>query len=182
MQNYKKLGIEYFYKGNFALAKMYFSLAYEKRKNKRLLHFITLCDLAQKSPKEAFLLFEFYLAHYSTRDIDKEFEAILHSVELKEQTTQQNEFEDGHALNYKDFLKSEEHLGFQKSFENVIYSGKLVIDKKEDFLEFLEKLFDNGYKEMALNYIENVGSHFWANERFIRLQERLAGFKSENKA
>ncbi|MCX2683363.1 histidine kinase [Campylobacter sp. MIT 21-1685] len=182
MQNYKKLGIEYFYKGNFSLAKMYFSLAYERRKNKRLLHFISLCDLAQKNPKEAFLLFEFYLAHYSTRDIDKDFEQILHSIELKEGAKQQSEFEDGYALNYKDFLKSEELIGFEKSFENVIFGGKLVIDKREDCLEFLEKLFENGYEEMALSYMESVAVHFWANERFIRLQERLMGHKNESKS
>ncbi|EAH4684068.1 histidine kinase, partial [Campylobacter coli] len=55
MQNYKKLGIEHFLRKDFKTAKIYFSLAYEKRKNKRLFHFITLCDLALKSPKEALL-------------------------------------------------------------------------------------------------------------------------------
>ena len=180
LQNYKKLGIEHFYKKDFKTAKMYFSLAYKKHKNKRLLNFIGLCDLALKSQKEAFFLFEFYLEHYKTRSIDKDFEKILASVEFKEE--QNEEFEDGYALNYQDFLKSEEEIGFKKSFENVIYSGKLVIDNKEDFLEFLEKLFDNGYKDMTLNYIENASPYFWANERFIKLQKKLIGFKSDLKA
>lgn len=182
MQNYKKLGIEHFYKKDFKTAKMYFSLAYEKRKNKRLLNFINLCDLALKAPKEAFMLFEFYLEHYKIHSMDKDFEKILNSVELKDEKGLNPEFEDGRALNYQDFLKSEEQVGFKKSFENVIYSGKLVIDKRDDFLDFLEKLLDNGYEEITLNYIENVFSHFWANDRFIKLQERLIGFKSENKA
>ncbi|EFB6104405.1 histidine kinase, partial [Campylobacter jejuni] len=30
-------------------------------------------------------------------------------------------------------------------------------------------------------YIENVMPHFWANDRFIKLQEKLMGFKSEIK-
>ena len=51
----------------------------------------------------------------------------------------------------------------------------------EKFLDFLEKLLDNGYKDMTLNYIENVMPHFWANDRFIKLQEKLMGFKSEIK-
>ena len=109
-------------------------------------------------------------------------EEILKMVEFKKQEDkQENEFEDGYALNYQDFLKSEEELGFQKSFENIIYSTKLVIDNRDDFLDFLEKLLDNGYKDMTLNYIENVMPHFWANDRFIKLQEKLIGFKSEIK-
>ncbi|TKX31543.1 histidine kinase [Campylobacter estrildidarum] len=182
MQNYKKLGIEHFLKKDFKAAKVYFSLAYEKRKNKRLFNFILLCDLALKFPKEAILLFEFYLEHYSVSKIDKDFEEIFKTIEAQNEKKSQNELEDGHALNYQDFLKSEQQIGFKKSFENVINSTKLVIDNRDDFLDFLEKLVDNGYKDMTLNYIENVLAHFWANEKFIRIQEKLIGFKSENQA
>lgn len=182
MQNYKKLGIEHFYKQDFKTAKMYFSMAYEKRKNKRLLNFICLCELALSSPKEALLLFDFYMEHYKISNIDKDLEELLNAIEFKKQDNkQENEFEDGYALNYQDFLKSEEELGFQKSFENVIHSTKLVIDKRDDFLDFLEKLLANGYKDITLNYIENAMPYFWANERFIKLQEKLIGFKSEIK-
>ncbi|EEO8734948.1 histidine kinase [Campylobacter coli] len=184
MQNYKKLGIEHFLRKDFKTAKIYFSLAYEKRKNKRLFHFITLCDLALKSPKEALLLFEFYLEHYQIKNIDKDLEEILSTIELKnEKSTDEteNEIQEAHTLNYKDFLKSEEQMGFKKSFENIIHSTKLVIDNRDDFLDFLEKLLDNGYKDMTLNYIESVMPHFWANDRFIKLQEKLMGFKSEIK-
>ncbi len=181
MQNYKKLGIEHFYKKDFNTAKMYFSLAYKKQKNKRLFNFIMLCDLALKFPKEAFLLFEFYLINYKTHSIDKEFDKILNAVEFKEKA-EKTEFEDGYALNYKDFLKSEEEVGFNKSFENVIYSGRLVIDDREDFLEFLEKLLDNGYKDMTLSYMENTAFYFWANERFMKLQKKLLELKDDFKA
>ncbi len=180
LQNYKKLGIEHFYKKDFKIAKIYFSLAYKKRKNKRLLNFICLCELALKFPKEADLLFDFYLNHYKVLGIDKDLEDILNTMEFKEE--ENVEFEDGYALNYQDFLKSEEQIGFKKSFENVMHSTKLVIDKRDDFLDFLEKLFENGYKDMTLNYIETLMPHFWANDRFIKLQEKFMGFKSENKA
>ena len=179
LQNYKKIGIEHFYKGDFQTAKMYFSLAYEKRKNKRLLNFISLCDLALKNPREASLLFEFYLDNYKMPDVDKDFEGILNSFESE---SIREEFEGVFALNYRDFLKSEENLGFQKSFENVILGTKLIIDDREDFLDFLEKLLENGYKEMILSYIESLSPHFWDNDRFIKLQEKLMGFESEAKA
>lgn len=181
MQNYKKLAIEHFKNKDFKTAKIYFSLAYEKRKNKRLLNFINLCDLAlNNQEEEAMLLFAFYLDHYSVKQIDKDFEEILLNVETKN-IKPQEELEEGRALNYKDFLKTEQNLGFKKSFENVIYTGKLVIDNKEDFLDFLEKLLDNGYKDAILSYIENVGDHFVDNVRFLKIQEKLKGFKSDIK-
>ena len=57
-----------------------------------------------------------------------------------------------------------------------------MIDNKEDFLEFLEKLLDNGYKDMTLNYIENASAYFWTNEKFIKLQKKLIGLKGDFKA
>lgn len=66
---------------------MYFSMAYEKRKNKRLLNFICLCDLALKSPKEASLLFDFYIEHYKISSIDKDLEEILSTIEFKNKKT-----------------------------------------------------------------------------------------------
>lgn len=152
---------------------MYFSLAYEKRINKRLLNFISLCDLGLKAPKEALLLFEFYLDNYKINAIDKDFEEILHSVELKNKEETVEEISDSNSMNYKDFLKSEEKLGFKKSFENVIFNGKLIISNKEDFLEFLEKLLENGYKEVVLTYLEDISPYFWENQRFFRLQKKL---------
>lgn len=161
---------------------MYFCMAYEKHKNKRLFHFICLCDLALKSPKEAILLFDFYIEHYKNNNIDKDLEEILNIIYLKHQQNKSIiEFEEGHALNYQDFLKSEEKLGFKQSFETIIHTAKLIIDNRDDFLDFLEKLLENGYKEMTLNYIESVMPHFWANDRFIKLQEKLIGLKSEIK-
>lgn len=90
-------------------------MAYEKHKNKRLFYFIYLCDLALKSPKEAILLFDFYIEHYKSAKIDQDLEEILNAIELRQQENKQTiEFEDGYALNYQDFLKSEEKLGFKK--------------------------------------------------------------------
>lgn len=177
-QNYKKLAIKHFYNKDFNTARTYFCLAYERRPNKRLLNFIDLCNLAFKAPKEAFLLFEFYLAHYTIPNIDKDLAEILENVDLRqEQRERQNEVEESNALSYGDFLQSERVLGFKKSFENVIFNTKLIIDNKDDFLDFLEKLFDNGYKDIVFTYLENVSPHLWSNERFMRLHKKLIGLK-----
>ena len=90
--------------------------------------------------------------------MQKDFESVLALVMFK--TNIKDEFEDGHALNYRDFLESVKKIGFKKSFENIIFNAKLIIDDKKDFLNFLEELCKNGYEEAALNYIEDIFPHF----------------------
>ena len=79
-----------------------------------------------------------------------------------------------------DFLESERKVGFKQSFENVIFANKLVISSKNDFLDFLEKLLDNGYTDTTLNYIESVAAHFAGDKKFLKLQEKLKGLMREN--
>lgn len=169
-QDYKQIALQYFGKGDLQNAKLYLSLAYEKKPSRALLNLIELCEFAADSPDEGYLLFEFYMKHCKVRTINQEFEKILALSENQKAFHQNDE-----ALSYMDFLQSEKELGFKKSFENVIFATKLVISNKNDFLDFLEKLLDNGYKETTLNYLESVSEYFVGDEKFLKLQEKLKG-------
>ena len=173
LKDYKRLGIEHFYKKDYKNAKIFFSLAYEKRKNKKLLHFISICDLALKNEKEAIAIFDFYMANYSYDKIYIDVERILSFSEARENLDKNLKEDESFALSYKDFLQSEKKLGFKKSFENIIFSSKLIISDKNDFLDFLEKLLENGYDEFILNYIEYMNLHFVGNTRFEKIAKRL---------
>lgn len=185
MINYKEAGIKCFRARDYGGAQLFFSLAYEKRKNKKLLHFISLCELAKAYETQARMLFDFYVKHYANRVIDKEFEQILNSIENKlvQDELEREKIDEDMGLNYKDFLKSEQEIGFKKSFENVIFANKLVISSKADFLDFLEKLLEHGYDDLILNYMENLSKHFMQDEKFQALADRLAKKdKNANKA
>lgn len=183
--DYKKVAIKCFENKDYNGVKMFFSLAYEKHKNKKLLHFISLCEFAKSYETQARLLFEFYLKHYKNKEIYKEFEQILNLSESKLvlDELEKEKMDENLGLNYKDFLKSEQELGFKKSFENVIFANKLVISSKEDFLDFLEKLYENGYDDLILNYMENLSKHFVQDDKFQILAKKLAKKgKNANKA
>ncbi|ARE79935.1 histidine kinase [Campylobacter helveticus] len=179
MQDYKKIALKYLKTGDFENARIYLALAYEKKKEEHLLNLISLCEFGLKKAQEAKALLEFYLKYAKSKKVQKEFESILALVMFKADLKE--ELEDGYALNYKDFLESVKRVGFKKSFENIIFNTKLVIDDKKDFLDFLENLCKNGYKEAALDYMEDIFPHFWDNENFVKLQKQLRGFKSEDK-
>lgn len=173
LQNYKNLGIQAFKRKEFDLAKTFFSLAYKKRINKKLLHFINLCDFAKEQEQRAFLLFDFYIKHYKSAKIYKEFEQIFFITETKASLEQRLYESEDLGFSYKDFLCSEKVVGFQKSFENIIFSNKLIINVKADFLNFLEKLLENGYKELILNHIERLSLYFLEDEKFEALVRKI---------
>ena len=58
--NYKKLGLKAFSRGEFELAKLYFSLAYEKSGKEEILFLLELCQTALADREEALMLFDFY--------------------------------------------------------------------------------------------------------------------------
>ncbi len=82
--------------------------------------------------------------------------------------------EDG--ILYEDFLDILAHNDddFKKVFENIMFSTKVIITRKEDFLEFLDLLIENGYYEMALNYLENALTHFPTDSHLRELFKKVA--------
>ena len=65
------------------------------------------------------------------------------------------EYEDGILYeDFKDIIRDGE--SFKVTFENIMFSTKVIITQKEDFLDFLENLIDNDFKEMAISYLENA--------------------------
>ena len=173
LKDYKKLGIQHFYQRDYKTAKIFFSLAYEKRKNKKLLHFISLCDFALKSPDEAIVIFDFYMLNYKYEHIYEDLEYILSMSESRQLVEKKLKDDENSALSYSDFLRGVEEIGFKKSFENIIFSTKLVINNKNDFLDFLEKLLENGYEEFILDYLEYISHYFLGDVRFENFTKRL---------
>ncbi|MDD5373886.1 MAG: hypothetical protein PHO62_10740 [Sulfurimonas sp.] len=90
------------------------------------------------------------------------------------------EFEDG--ILYKDFkaiIDSGE--SFKETFENIMFSTRVIITEREDFIDFLDNLIDNGFAEMALSYLENALSVYPSDELLRKLLKKLAkGRKIEN--
>lgn len=78
---------------------------------------------------------------------------------LEEHVPARVSIEDG--IEYSDFKMLLENGGeFKEIFENIMFSTKVLITEKEDFIDFLERLIENGFKEMAMRYIESAMHHY----------------------
>ena len=83
------------------------------------------------------------------------------------------ELEDGILYqDFKDIVASGE--SFKDTFENIMFSTKVIITKKEDFLHFLENLIDHDYTDMALTYLENALGVYPSDESLRKLLKKLS--------
>ena len=90
------------------------------------------------------------------------------------------EFEDG--ILYKDFKAIiDSGDSFKETFENIMFSTRVIITQKEDFIDFLDNLIEHGFTEMALTYLENALSVYPSDILLRKLLKKLAkGMKIED--
>jgi len=83
------------------------------------------------------------------------------------------ELEDGILYqDFKDILESGQ--SFKDTFENIMFSTRVIITQKEDFLDFLDNLIEHGYTDMALTYLENALGAYPSDEPLRKLLKKLA--------
>ena len=170
---------EFFEEGIYDRALYYYSLALQKKpKSEEAKIGALLCDLAKDSEEEAHILYDYYLVLKSEGFKNKAqvIERLITSFE-KEEEEIFNIFsllDSEEGIRYNDFKKLiRERVNFRRAFEDIMFSTKVVIDNKKDFLDFLENLINNGFKEIALMYLEEA-SYLYPNEvRFQELFEKL---------
>ena len=150
-----------------------------------------LSDMAMSGEAGAEALFDYYtiLRSEDTEQADTVISEILETMDgtleqlsglFDESVKQRLAYEDG--IMYNDFKELvQDDNDFNRIFENIMFSTRVIITEKEDFVDFLDNLIDHGYKEMALSYLESALG-VYPNDRQLRnLLRRLAkGKKLEN--
>ena len=160
MIDYKKAGLRAFNKGEFDAAASYFSLAYDKKPDKKLLFLIMLCSLAKTRRDEAMTLFEIFKLKDKLGMSPGDLEEILGALEARFDRDE-------------DFMDAVKRGGFKSTFEDIMFSTRVMIDNRDDFLEFLQNLIKNGFIEMGLNYIESAAAMFAGDERLNALVREI---------
>jgi len=150
-----------------------------------------LCDMAMSGEGGAEALFDYYaiLRNEDAQQADTVISEILETMDgtleqlaglFSEGIGQRLEFVDGIMYSeFKELVTNEND--FKRIFENIMFSTRVIITEKEDFVDFLDNLIDNGYKEMALSYLENALGVYPNDTQLRNLLRRLAkGDEIEN--
>jgi len=145
---------------------------------------VILSEMALSGEGGAEALFDYYeiLKETDKEEADKIMSEILESMDgtldklgeiFSSPLYERLEFEDGILYqDFKDILAG--GAGFKETFENIMFSTKVIITQKEDFIDFLDKLIENGFEEMALGYLENALSIYPTDKSLLDLVKKLA--------
>jgi len=123
---------------------------------------VLLSDLGLEYYEEAQVIYYYYESKKESSDNPRAMvEQLIDSL-----TSQLNEINDifelidadmtlDDGIEYEDFLDLiEQKENFKEAFEDAIFSTRVIISKKWQFIDFIKKLTDNGYYSVALDYLE----------------------------
>lgn len=147
---------------------------------------VYLSDLGIDSSEEAQALFDYYHAIKDEKEnaveiIDSLIRSLDNSKDALQQLLvdpiqEQLEYSDG--IRYSDFLELVESRGsFKKAFEDIMFSTKVIITEKDEFIDFVKKLTEEGFDEMALSYLDASSTLFGNDQEILTLYTLVAGHK-----
>jgi len=147
---------------------------------------VYLCDLGMENYEEAQALFEYYQAiKQESDDASEVIKTLIDSLSQTQYTLQkllvdpikeQLEYSDG--IRYEDFMQLIKDRGsFKKAFEDIMFSTKVVITQKDEFIDFVTNLAKEGFTDMALGYLDSTASAFGNDQEILELYSMIEGKK-----
>ena len=145
---------------------------------------VYLSDLGSESEEEAQALFDYYQVIKSEKENAVDIiDGLIDSLDTSKQyihelllnpVQEQIEYADG--IRYSDFLILIKNRGsFKKAFEDIMFSTKVIITEKDEFIDFVTQLANEGFDEMALNYLDATTSLFGDDQDVLALYNVVAG-------
>jgi tetratricopeptide (TPR) repeat protein len=145
---------------------------------------VILSEMALSGESGAEALFDYYeiLKEEDKENADEIISELLHNMDdaieklselVAEPLGKSLEAEDG--ILYSDFLDLINSNGdFKEVFENVMFSTRVIITKKDDFTDFLNRLIEHDFNDMALSYLDSALNIYPNDESLIELMEKLS--------
>jgi len=145
---------------------------------------VYLSDLGAESEEEAQALFDYYQMIKTEKENAVDIiDGLIDSLDSSKHNIQelllnpiQEQVEYGDGIRYSDFLALVESRGsFKKTFEDIMFSTKVVITDKDEFIDFVTKLSNEGFDEMALGYLDATTNLFGDDQDVLALYNVVRG-------
>ncbi|WP_345975481.1 hypothetical protein [Sulfurimonas sp. HSL3-7] len=191
VNKYKTLALanESFSKSDFEQALRTYALVLKDYPNsKEAYNGAILSEMAMSGESGAEALFDYYsvLREDDAEQADLIISEILETMDgtleqlgdiITQPLKEHLAFEDG--IMYEEFKAIVDDEGdFRRIFENIMFSTRVIITEKEDFVDFLDKLMQNNYHEMAMSYLEGALAVHPNDKELRKLLRRLAKGKT----
>jgi len=145
---------------------------------------VYLSDLGAESEEEAQALFDYYqMIKTEKKNAVDIIDGLIDSLDSSKHQIQellvnplQEQIEYGDGIRYSDFLALVESRGsFKKTFEDIMFSTKVVITDKDEFIDFVTQLANEGFDEMALGYLDATTNLFGDDQDVLALYNVVRG-------
>jgi len=142
---------------------------------------VFLCDIGLESADEAQALFDYYQIIKNEQDNASEVMVNLLSTldvsqgevaELLSSKVDNPEYKDG--IGYQDFLQFIEERGdFKRAFEDVMFSTRVILKNKEEYILFISELIEKGQTELATQFLDSLSNSFANDQEIYALYHKL---------
>ncbi len=145
---------------------------------------VILSEMAMSGEGGAEALFDYYeiLKEEDGEQADSIMSDLLSNMDgtidslnemLTEPLRNRLEYEDG--IFYQDFKDIvADGNSFKETFENIMFSTRVIITKKEDFIDFLSNLIEHDFNKMAINYLESALAAYPSDNSLRKLLKKLS--------
>ena len=141
-----------------------------------------LSDMGFDLDEDAQALFDYYQAiKNSSEDAEEIIDELSQTIyatrfvvqeQLEGAIHEQVEYQDG--ISYNDFIALVEKTGnFRQAFENIMFSTKVIISSKEEFIDFIKRLISSEQQGIALKYLDSIAGQFGATQDIYALYALL---------
>jgi len=151
--------------------------------NKEAYNGAILAEMAMSGEEAASALFDYYavLRKEDKEDADEIMNDIIASMDGTVETLSElledpykDKLESENGILYDDFRLLIEDTGdFKTTFENIMFSTRVIITAKGDFIDFLDQLLHNDFREMGLSYLETALTTYPNDEKLRQILEDI---------
>ena len=142
---------------------------------------VFLCDIALENAEEAQALFDYYqIIKSEDNDAEEVMSNLISTLDttkshlnsLLETIEDKIDYEDGIA--YKDFLVFVKERGdFSRAFQDVMFSTKVILKNKDEYIDFITQLIESGHSEMAEQFLDSMSSTLEKDQEIYALYKKL---------
>jgi len=159
--------------------------------NKEYQIYALFCDLASEDNLKAQELFEKFTI-LKDEDLNKALDFVQDEIALHDGDNELllqmihdvslQTIESLEAIDYNDFLQLEKNRGsFKRAYEDIMFSTKVSIVSKDDLVDFINKLIENGFDSTAYTYLDGFNEAFSYDKDLTELYKKLESKNIENK-
>ena len=150
------------------------------------------CDLGYESEEKAQTLFDYFIIA-KDEDFDNAVKYVQDVINAYDgdnakmmnllQDISTTNVESLNAIEYNDFMELVQNRGsFKEAYQDIMFSTKVAITKKDDLLDFINKLIENNFDKTAYSYLDGFNEFFSYDDDLTELYERLGKKNIDNKS